>query len=49
MAQEDSIKESKTPIKVTIENLINGPKEVLKDTLLNLLKNDEHATFQMNS
>ena len=31
MAREDFTKDSKTPIAVTIDNLINVPTEVLKD------------------
>lgn len=49
MAHEDSTKGPDSPIEVTIEHLINGPKEVLKDILLNLLKNEEQSTLGMNS
>ena len=49
MAHESSIKDLETPIEVTIDNLINGPKEVLKDILLNLLKNEENSTLKINS
>ena len=37
IAHENSTKDSKTLIKVTIDNLFNGPNEVVKDIFLSLL------------
>ena len=49
MAREDSTKDPETLIEVTIDNIINGPKEVLKDILLNLLKNELNSALEIKS
>ena len=49
MTCKEPIKETKAPIKVKIECIINGPNEVLKDILLNPFKNEENLIIETNS
>lgn len=42
-------KDLKNTIEVSIKNLINKSKEVLKDVLLKFLKNEEHSILEINS